>query len=198
MFVLAPVAVWAQGADFGVTATGLVSIQPVDDAYVGGPYLNEGIGGSAPGFGAAASVIASNGFTVAVEFSTARFAREQAGRLVPGGSGTTRLHDSLLSFLAGFAQTTGKTRVQFLLGGSALLDSPTVNGTDVKALLSDSDSVLPIQPTGGIDVFRSIFPRSTIVVGARYAYLERAENLRYLGIGPHLLRIGAGIRIRLH
>ena len=159
--------------------------------------MSEGIGGIAPGFGAAANVIAPNGFTAAVEFSTARFALEQQGRLV-GGSGTTRLHDSLLSFLIGFTQPAGNTRAQILFGASASLDSPTVGGNEVVAVPPGSDSVLPLAPTGGISVIQSISARAAIVVGARYAYIGRVQNVQFLGIGPHVLRIGAGLRVRLH
>lgn len=37
--------------DVGVVIEGLVSIQPVNDSWVGSPYLDFGIGGVAPGVG---------------------------------------------------------------------------------------------------------------------------------------------------
>ena len=100
---------FAQTTDAGITFVGLASIQPIDDAYVGGPYLSEGIGGVAPGFGVGGSVTLSNGFTFAAEYTTARFKQVQSGRLVLGGfpnegiPATTQLHDSLLSGLIGYA-----------------------------------------------------------------------------------------------
>jgi hypothetical protein len=75
---------FAQGTDIGISGVGLVSIQPIDDAYVGSPYLSEGIGGFGPGFGAALNVIAPNGVVVVGEFSTARYSEELSGRLVEG------------------------------------------------------------------------------------------------------------------
>src|SRR5690348_14479376 len=64
---------FAQGIDIGISGVGLLSVQPIDDTYVGGPYLNAGIGGFGPGFGAAINVIASNGFVTAGELTTARY-----------------------------------------------------------------------------------------------------------------------------
>jgi hypothetical protein len=65
---------FAQGMDAGISGVALVSLQPSDDSYVGGPYLSEGLGGLAPGFGAGVNIITRGGFVVAGEISTARFA----------------------------------------------------------------------------------------------------------------------------
>ena len=35
-------------------------------------------------------------------------------------------------------------------------------------------------------------------LSARYAFIDRVDTLRYLGIGPHLLRVGGGVRMRLN
>ena len=187
----------AQSVDVGINGTGLASIQPIDESYVGGPYLNEGIGGVGPGFGAGLSVIFPNGFIAAVEYSTARFIREQFGRLVPApdDSSTTRLHDSLLSFLGGWWIGSGTTRLQILAGASARLDLPTVDGFEID--ITDGDSAFPFAPTCGVDVHRLLRPRTSVFASARYAYIEREENIRYLGIGAHVVRVGGGVRVRI-
>jgi hypothetical protein len=188
----------AQDVDVGISGTVLASIQLIDDAYVGGPYLNEGIGGVGPGVGAGVSVIFPNGFVAAVEYSTARFTREQTGRLVPAAddSSTTRLHDSLLSVLGGWWIGSGNTRLQILAGASARLDLPTIDGFEI--IIPDNESAFPFAPTGGADVHRRLSPRSSVFVSARYAFIDRVENIRYLGIGPHVVRVGGGIRVRLN
>lgn len=203
----------AQGADIGVSGTGLVSFQPVDDYYVGGPYLSGGgVGGFAPGFGIGVSAILANGFVAAGEYTTARFAREQSGRLVPGdcfcppneasfvgGSGTTELHDSLLAGLIGYAKGSGRTRTMFLGGVAALLDHPTVDTRSGEHVVIGEDESFRFALTGGLDVLVAASPRVSFVFGGRYAYIDRdAHNGRYLGIGSHVLRAGAGIRVRLN
>ena len=40
--------------------------------------------------------------------------------------------------------------------------------------------------------------RAELVIGARYTYNDRRERLQYLGIGPHVIRAGAGVRVRLN
>jgi hypothetical protein len=187
----------AQSVDVGLSGTGFVSVQPIDDSYVGSPYLNEGIGGVGPGFGAGLSVIVPNGFVAAVEYSTARFAQEQTGRLVPAAddSSTTRLHDSLVSVLGGWWIRSGNTRLQILGGVSARLDLPTIDGFEI--IVPDDESPFPIAPTGGVDVHKLLSPRASLFVSARHVYLEREENVQYLGIGAHVVRAGGGVRVRL-
>jgi hypothetical protein len=188
----------AQDVDVGISGTALASIQPIDEAYVGGPYLSEGIGGVGPGFGAGVSVMFANGFMAAVEYSTARFTREQTGRLVPAAddSSTTRLHDSLLSFLGGWWIGSGDTRLEILAGASARLDLPTIDGFEI--IVPDDESAFPFAPIGGVDVHKLLSRRASLFVSARYAYLDREENIRYLGVGPHVLRVGGGVRVRLN
>lgn len=209
VFALLPLEAFAQGIDVGVSGVGLVSIQPRDDTYIGGPYLNEGLGGIGPGFGTGVNVITASGFVVAGEFTMARYELIQYGRLV-GGFGpnegaphTSRLNDSLLSGLVGYGKTTGRTRALFLGGIGLILDSPTVDGVPQTIQDPPDGSTLgaatnfPLAVTGGIDVLRTLGTRTTLVVGGRYAFVER-KNLNYLGIGPHVLRIGAGIRVRIN
>ena len=190
-------------ADVGVTAAALASVQPIDDTYVGSPYLSEGIGGLGPGFGVGVNVITPGGFVAAVEYSTARFELEQHGRLV-GGSfpneqvpHTTRLHDSLLTALGGVSFESGETRVLVLGGLGTRLDSPTINGDPREASETNHDRGWPVVPTGGLEVQRALNVRVSAMFGVRYAFNDRAENHRYLGIGPHILRIAAGLRVRI-
>jgi hypothetical protein len=195
---------FAQGTDIGISGVGLLAIQSVDDAYVGSPYLSEGIGGLAPGFGAGVSIVAPARFVVAVELTTARFEQQQSGRLVGGGfpgdsvPHTTRLHDTLLSGLVGYAWLARTTRVVILGGLSAKLDDPTVDGEPREPFDVEGEEPLPFVPTGGGDVLISLNSRTALSVGARYSFVDRPENHRYLGIGRHILRIAAGIRVRIN
>jgi hypothetical protein len=195
---------FAQGTDIGISGVGLLAIQPVDDAYVGSPYLSEGIGGFAPGFGAGVSIIAPGGFVAAAELTTARFEQEQSGRLVRTGfpddsvPHTTRLRDSLLSGLVGYAWLARTTRVVILGGLSAKLDEPTIDGEPREPFNVEGEEPLPVAPTGGVDLLTSLNSRTAVIAGARYSYIDRPENHRYLGIGPHVLRVAAGIRVRIN
>lgn len=199
-----PTLATAQAVDVGISGTGLLSFQPVDDFYVGGPYLSQGAGGVAPGFGVGVNAMFPAGLVVAGELTMAFFAVEQSGRLVPGprppgpggssvgGSGTTHLHDTLLSVMLGYAQRTGGTHALFLVGAAALLDDPSTNGTT-----SEHDTHFPIL-TGGVDVIRSLSPQLSLGLMTRVAYIGRPEVVRLLGIGPWVLRGGAVLRVRLN
>jgi hypothetical protein len=194
------VSVDAAAQDIGISGSALLSIQPIDNAYVGDPYLSEGIGGLGPGFGATATLIAGNGFAVGFEYTTAWYEQEQSGRLVRGYfplesvPATTRLRDSLLSFLAGYA-TGGSTRVVFLGGLSLRRNRPTMDDVELEDYENDED-VLPAI-TGGVDLFHPLSSHVQLVVTGRYTYNERDLRQQYLGIGPHIIRAGAGIRIKL-
>jgi len=187
--------------DIGIAGSALISIQPIDDAYVGGPYLSEGIGGFGPGFGASASVIAGNGFAAAFEYTTAWYEQEQSGRLVRGPfpqegiPATTQLRDSLLNFLAGYA-TGRSTRIVFLGGVSLRLDRPTIDDVEAEDYEND-ESVLPAL-TGGVDILHPLSTHVQLLITSRYTFNERDVRLQYLGIGPHIIRAGAGIRIKLN
>jgi len=195
---------FAQDTDIGISGVGLVSVQPVDDGYVGSPYLSEGIGGVASGFGGGLSIVAPGGFVAAVELSTARYEQEQSGRLVGGPfpndsvPHTTRLHDSLLSGLVGYAWSARTTRMVILGGLSARLDEPTIDGEPRDPLDAEGEERLPFVPTGGVDLLKSLNSRTAFIVGGRYCFVDRPENHRYLGIGPHVLRVAAGIRVRIN
>jgi hypothetical protein len=190
----------AQGTDVGASGVGLISFQPIDEAYVGGPYLSEAIGGIGPGFGAGVSAIFPNGIVIAAEYTTARYELEQEGRVVAGEGRvvTTRLHDSLLSGLVGYATTASSTRIQVLGGVSAKLDLPTIDGQELSLDDSLKDDPLPFALTGGADLLQRLSARASLVIGARYSYIGRHERLEYLGIGTHVLRAGVGVRVRIN
>jgi hypothetical protein len=192
---------FAQGADIGISGVGLLSIQPIDDAYVGGPYLSEGIGGLAPGFGAGLSVIVPGGFVIATEYTTAFYEQEQSGRLVlgpfplEGMPATTKLRDSLLHVMAGYA-TKGATRTVFLGGVSFKLDRATIE--NVEADEYETDPASPLAFTGGVDVLHRLAERTDLLFTGRYTFNPRDTRLQYLGIGPHIIRAGVGLRIRIN
>jgi hypothetical protein len=104
------------------------------------------------------------------------------------------LHVSLLSILAGYAR--GNSSRLVLVGGVSLrLDRPTINDLEADAY-DTGEGVLPAI-TGGIDVLHPLFSRTQLLIGGLYTFNERDERLQYLGIGPHILRAGAGIRFTL-
>ena len=191
---------FAQDADIGISGVGLLSVQPIDDAYLGSPYLSEAIGGIGPGFGAGIDVIMPSGFVIAAEYSTAFFEQEQSGRVVAGEGivATTRLRDSLLTGLLGYATSAGSVRAQVVGGVSARLHSPTVNGEPRDGSDSLKSKAFPLVVTGGVDILSSLGQRASLLLGARYSFNDRHEVQQYLGIGPHLLRFMIGARIRLN
>src|SRR5262245_11010146 len=156
-------------SDIGVSGSALLAIQPIDDTYVGEPYLSEGIGGIGPGFAAGANVITSSGFAIATEYTTAIFEKEISGRTVLGGfplehvPATTRLRDSYLNIMLGYA-TSGTTRVLLLGGLSARLGLTTINGADAEEFNNSSeDKMWPL--TGGIDIIHPLTSRVQFLIG---------------------------------
>ncbi len=187
--------------DVGISGTALLAIQPIDDAYVGEPYLSEGIGGIGPGFGAGISAITRGGFVVAGEYSTVRYQQIQDGRLVLGPfplehvPAETKLHDSIVSVLVGYAQGES-TRVVLLGGVGMRLDRPTINGVEAEHYMNDESEFPPV--TGGVDVLHPLSSRAQLVISGRYTFNQRDTRQQYLGIGPHVIRAGAGLRIKLN
>ena len=198
-----PTGATAQALDVGITGLGLLSLQSTDDTYQS-PYLDEPIGGLAPGFGAGVSVTAE-GLAVVGEITTARFELEQEGRVIPGNciripqssqcTSTTRLHDSLLTGLVGYVRSDGPTRMLFLGGISTLLDSATTNGVSIH---DGVDVGIRLGVTAGVDVLIASTPRIAFSVGARYTYLPRTDQEIEIGAGASVLRILGGLRVRLN
>ena len=194
--------------DVGISFAGIVSMQPINEEWVGSPYLDEGIGGQAPGFAAGVSVLTDNGFAVIGEVSTTRaFEQFQRGRLVNGirspfsneASATARLRDTLISGLVGYAASSDADRVIFAGGISGVMTTLTHDGVSV----DDPDFVYGLEGgrryalTGAVDYLRRLSPRAWLLIGARYSRLGRSENGDQTGAGEHILRIGAGVRIGL-
>ena len=186
----------AQGVDVGLNTAGLVSFQPIDSTYVGpsGPYLDRGLGGVGPGFSVGLDVVATR-LALVFEFSTAWLSADQQGRLVNGGQGPGRLHDSMLTGLAGAQLGHGRTRVQLLGGISHLAGTPTSNGVP----RTDFESALRrVAITGGIDVVAMRGRRASLLVTGRvYPRLQRSASAQQLGIGRDVFRGGVGVRWRL-
>jgi hypothetical protein len=180
----------------GFSAAGLVSIQPVDPAYVGpsGPYLNRGLGGLGPGLAIGLDVVAER-VALVFEYSTAWFNVPQQGRLVNGGAGTGHLRDSMVTALVGAQLGRGRTRTRLLGGGSYLMGTPSSNGVP----RTDSDDA-PFRGalSFGADVVTAVGPRASVVVTARaYPWIDRSESARQLGVGRHVFRAGVGVRLAL-
>lgn len=206
---LLPTQSFAQDTNIGISGLGLVSFQPVNDAYVGSPYLDEGIGGLAPGVAVGAQVFAANGFALIGELSTTRELEQfQTGRLVWAnrsnfsheGAATTRLRDTLISGLVGYAASTSTQRVVFAGGLSYVRTTLRQDALDVEDQVGDYglEGRRRFAVTGGIDVLQKMSTRISLVIGGRYSWLRRAEVSDQTGAGEHILRIGAGIRVRLN
>jgi len=179
-----------------VTGTGLLSIQPADESYVGLPYLDRGLGGYGFGGGAAISVINHRRFMVAAEFSTTSISATQRGRLVGGRDinppAEGRLHDTLIAALVGVVSESRRFQAQGGLGW--FIGNPTLNGEDVTTYDSEHRRGAV---GGGLDVTKSIASRAEIIAGGRYWFAPRSTHLEQIGVGPHIIRIGFGIRVRL-
>ena len=184
-----------------ITAMGLASIQPVDGFYVGGAnsiYLDRGLGGVGAGFGAGVSIVTRRRFVAAAEFNTARISAKQVGRLVgqePSriGQATSRLSDSLVSGLVGVSAASRNPMALFVAGLSWVLDAPTVN--DVPRDPGRARGRLGFG--GGVDVSQSARQRIALVGSVRYWIVPRQQLAKQIGVGPQIIRIGAGIRVRL-
>jgi opacity protein-like surface antigen len=195
---------FAQDTDIGISGGALLSVQSTDDTYQS-PYLDLPIGGVGPGFGAGVSVITGHGFVAIGEFTTARYEIDQTGRVVPNCSRIprsfectatpTKLHDSMLTGLAGYAFSGGRTKTLFLGGVSSIVDSATTNGISIHG---DDDDHSGIGFTGGLGALVSITPRVAIDFGARYTFIKRSDREIEIGAGSSIFRILGGVRVRLN
>ena len=188
----------------GISVAGIMSFQPVNETWLGGPYLDEGIGGIEPGIAAGLDVIFNSGFAVIGEMSTTRtFEQFQRGRLIWAnrnnfneGSATTRLRDTLFSGLVGSSTSNRSQRVVMAGGISGVMTRLTED-----ELVVDEQSEFGLEGrrhfalTGGVDFLQRLSSRASLLIGARYSWLGRSENADQTGAGEHLIRIGAGVRI---
>ena len=179
----------------GVNATGLMSLQPVDDTYVGpsGPYLDEGLGGVGPGFAVGLNVI-THRIALVIEYSMAWLSADQQGRLVPGGTAHTQLHDAMLTALVGTDGSVGPMRSQLLAGISQVLDDPTANGESIYEKGSHGPRRQAL--TVGLDVTSATASRVNFVATIRVSpWVGRTTGAQLLGIGEFVVRAGVGVRI---
>ena len=180
-----------------VNAAGLISVQPVDSTYVGprGPYLNEGLGGVGPGFAMGLNVITRR-IALVFEYSMAWLSADQQGRLVPGGSAHTQLHDSMLTALVGTDGGVGPMRSQLLAGISQVLDDPTANGESIYGTASNGPRRLAL--TLGLDVTSATASRVNVVATIRVSpWVGGNPRREQLGIGSLVVRAGVGARIAI-
>lgn len=181
-----------------LSAAALVSIQPGDDAYVGEPYLDRGLGGVGPG-AAIAVTLRHRMFAASVEWSAAPIEVEQRGRLATGAS-TGRLRDAMLSVLAGPEVPAAAFRFRLLAGVSRLGGGPAVDGVPIDETQEGmplSDGTAKYAPTAGFDLTRSWKDRVGLLGTLRYSHIGRSEGARQRGVGPHVLRIGLGLSVRV-
>jgi hypothetical protein len=193
-------------ADVGVSGSALISIQPIDNWFGGSPYLDEGIGGIAPGVAAAVDLVTASGFVLAGEFSTVvPYEQEQSGRLVDtrrdlfhSGMSSTRLQDTLVSGLVGFA--AGASRRFRVVGGVSWLHTTmTEDGIAIEEFgFEDSGEYRRVALTGGADFRAPLSSRIALIISGRYSWIDRSEIARDLGAGTHLIRASGGLRITLN
>lgn len=194
--------VWAQVRDapeVAITIQGLASVQPVDDSYVGSPYLDKGLGGVGPGVAIGLNVAARRRLAFAIEFSTATMEVTQSGRLV-SGTAVGQLRDSLFSFLAGAsAWSSANAEVVALAGLSLAPGTPTQNGVPIDAWDDPAarEGGGSIAFSGGVNVTRRVGRRVGLVGSVRYSALPRSRRAEELGAGTHVFRIGVGVHVRL-
>jgi hypothetical protein len=174
------------------TVVGLISIQPVDPTYVGpgGPYLDRGLGGNAFGAGAGLNILGPGWFSATVEVSTpGEISVSQHGRIVDGAA-EGRLRETLIGVLAGWANKARTLQLQGGIGG--IVGTPTLNGVEI------SDSGSHVAFGAGVDAAWPIASRISVVVDGRYWVASRAGRAPFIGVGDQIVRLGAGIRIRLN
>jgi hypothetical protein len=183
--------------DVAVSVQGIASWQPVDDTYVGGPYLDKGLGGVGPGVALGIDLTARR-FAFAAEYSWAAIDVIQTGRLV-SGTAEGQLRDSVLSFLAGPVWSSPNASIAALAGLSLGPRQPQQNGVSIdtwpdpaanegKGLIAFTAGALVHGPRTG---------RVGLVASAKYSLLPRTRRAQELGVGPHVLRFGAGVRVGL-
>jgi len=166
-----------------ISAVGLVSFQPVDDSYVGPPYLDVGLGGVGPGAGIGVALIRFWQLSPAFEVSTAYLHKTQSGRLVPDGP-EGKLHDVLVSALLGMSNRSGTF---YWRAGPSWVDGSLVHGVDIY-------EGARLALTGGVDFTSPRSKRFGWVATMRYSFVQRSSSAIQLGIGSHVVRGGVGIR----
>ena len=155
---------------------------------------------------AASTSFPRSGFVVGAEYTTAWFEREQTGRLVLGGFPPTIPRDDAAARLD--AQLPGSdTRHRVRRHTARLLwrcrRAPRSHRRSTASRSSNHDndeSALPLRADRRRRRAAPAVASRVAVRDRRPLHLHRApkQNIRYLGIGPHVLRVGGGVRVRLN
>jgi hypothetical protein len=110
----------------------------------------------------------------------------------------------LFSFLAGASAWSARQGSILALAGLSLLHGqPRQNGTPIDApgpggpRPAAEEGKGTIGFTAGANFVRELNGRIGFVASARYSILPRSRRAEELGVGPHVFRFGAGVRIRL-
>ena len=174
-----------------LAVVGLLSIQPPDTTFVGpgSPYLTRGLGGMGFGAGAALNVVTAERISTTVDVGTFSLSGRQGGRLIPGAGGDVRLTQTVISGLLG--QTNG-TRTLHVQGGPALI----IGKAAYRGVSRTSDEAVRPGFTAAMDWINS--PGVPVTLMLRYTFVPRSDEETLRGIGPHTLRVGVGIRLRLN
>ena len=187
-----------------ISVLGLASIHPVDDTYVGGPYLDRGLGGVGVGAAMMFEVVAPTGPSLVVEGSAANVEVEQTGRLVNGrdtgsGGATGRLRDPILAVLGGITVGQGATTVAILAGAGYVDAVPAVNGRRIDRFDDPAveEGAGHMALVGGLNFKRASEGRVSLVLTARYALVQRSRRAQELGVSRHVVRLGVGASVRV-
>jgi hypothetical protein len=183
-----------------VSVLGLASIHPVDESHYGAVYLDRGLGGVGPGAALMFEVVAPAGPTVVVEASASDLDVRQTGRIIDGhdaGSGgvTRTIRDPLCAILGGFTIGHHATTAAVVVGVGYVNPVPSSTGQDNDRFDGPADSHFAF--VTGAHVRRALQGRLSVVASARYARVGRAPKTEYIGLSPHIIRIGAGISLRV-
>jgi hypothetical protein len=196
-----PTAASQPSTEVAVSGVALASIQPIDDTYVGWPYLNNGLGGIGPGVALGANVTRRR-VAASIEFSTGALTVSQEGRLVGDGA-VGRLRDKLFSVLAGVTIAAPVQRIQLLAGISRTFGGPTLNHVPVSQRNGDgidpavTEGAGTLGFTGGLDVTRMVRHRVAVLGSFRYSHLPRSRRAAEIGVGGDVFRVGIGLRVQL-
>lgn len=175
------------------TLSGLFSVQPDSDKLQSGPYLDGSLGGVAPGAAIALSVCRRRNAMLDFEVSSTQVISEmQDGRLVTGSVPLEGRHrDTFLSILPGYRVGTRFGAVEYKVGLSLVLGQSSRGGVPLEYDIAGKLGV-----TGGID-WSVGTGAIAAVMGFKYSYVFRGDENYYLGLGSHVVRAAAGVRLSL-
>jgi hypothetical protein len=171
----------------------IVSVQPGGYESSGSPYLDHNLGGTEPGVVVGFELSSPARPLLAVELSTTTYLQAvQSGRFVIGlGPALARHRDTLISVLSGFHVPVRRGGVELKAGISFLI------GTPKREPVIYEDPAGAFAFTTGIDAVAAVGNRLAIVPSFRYSYADRGQDAFYYGLGNHITRFGAALRIKL-